>query len=368
MNLKEKVKNLPLTPGVYLMEDSQGRIIYVGKAKKLKNRVRSYFQNSKAHPQKIKKLKANIADFKYIPTDTEFEAFLLECKMIREIKPMFNRMMKNPQSYSYIMIQMDGDDQKFEITNNLKNDGNHYFGPFTSKHTVEKAIQGIKEYFKISCSNTTNKNSPCLNYSLGRCMGLCFSAAASEQYKSILKKIIDLLNGTDMHILEEMKQRMENASLNFDFETAANYRDNLDTIHSLINKEKVIEFTEANKNIIILESLEDNIYKLFLIKGNKVLFSEKYNTKELTIEQLVWSIKQKILTYFKSDDDTTIEVSRDDIDDAQIIYSYLKSGTPNHIVIPDHWDGFDSNTKIDDFLTNTLGKTISSQSNTKTKS
>ena len=355
MGLKEKVKNLPETPGVYLMEDSHGRIIYVGKAKNLKNRVRSYFQNSKTQPQKIKKLKANIAEFKYILTDTEFEAFMLECQMIRKLKPIFNKKMKNPHSYSYVMIQMDGSNQKFEITNNLKKDGNFYFGPFTSKHTVEKAIQGIKEFFKISCSNSTYRNTPCLNYSLSLCIGICFRAPAVEEYKNILKKIIDLLNGTDMVILEEMKQKMVDASLNFDFETAAKYRDNLDAIRSLIYKEKVVEFTEANKNIVILETLNDKILKLFLIKGNKVLFSEKYNAKNLFLEQLVKIIKTNVLTSFNADSNTNIEVSRDDIDEAQIIYSYLKGSTCNYIVIPDNWLEIDNDTKIDAALTITLG-------------
>ncbi|MFJ7724959.1 GIY-YIG nuclease family protein [Neobacillus sp. NPDC097160] len=368
MNLKEKVKNLPLTPGVYLMEDSQGNIIYVGKAKNLKNRVSSYFQNSKAHSQKVKKLKANIADFNYILTDTEFEAFMLECKLIRKIKPTFNRMMKNPKSYSFILIQLDGNHQKFEITNSVKKDGKHYFGPYTSKHFVAKAVQRLKEFFKISCSNPTHKNTPCLNYSLGQCIGICFQKTAVEQYKNILNKIIDLLNGTDTNILEEIEQKMVAASLNFDFETAAKYRDTLDAICSLIYKETVIEFTEANNNIVILEPLEDNSNKLFLIKGNKVLFSKKFNTADYNMEQLVKIIKTNVLAYFKNDTHTHIEVSRNDIDEAQIIYYYLKSSTCNYIVMPDNWNGIDPYIKIEDLLTNTLGKTISNLAPSTTKS
>ncbi|EKN71720.1 hypothetical protein BABA_00190 [Neobacillus bataviensis LMG 21833] len=354
MNIKEKVKNLPLTPGVYLMKDSRGNIIYVGKAKNLKNRVSSYFQNSKAHSEKIKKLKTNIADFNYIPTDTEFEAFMLECKLIREIKPIFNRMMKNSQSYCYMMIQMDGSHQKFEITNSVQKDGNLYFGPFTSKRTVEKAIQGIKEFFKISCSYPSFTNTPCLNFSLGLCIGICFLDTAVDQYKNILTKISDLLNGTDTGILEEMEQRMVKASSNYDFETAAKYRDNLDAIRSLIYKESVIEFTEANKNIVVLESLEDNSHKIFLIKGNKVLFSKKFKVADFNREQLVKTINTSVLSYFKNDTTTHIDVSRDDIDAAQIIYSYLKSSTCNYLILPDNWNRIDPFTKIEDFLTTTF--------------
>jgi excinuclease ABC subunit C len=355
MNLKEKVKSLPSTPGVYLMEDSLGRIIYVGKAKNLKNRVRSYFQNSKAHPQKIKKLKANIKGFDYILTDTEFEAFMLECKLIKELKPIFNKKMKNPQAYTYIVFQKEGDYRKLEITNSLKKDSNLYFGPFTSKHTVEKAIQGLKELYRISCSNPSNKNTPCLNYSLDLCLGMCFSEGALEQYNDIINKIIALLNGTDTSILEEMKQRMIAASEQFDFETAAKFRDFLDVINFLINKERVIDFTEANKNIAIIEFLTDTTIKLFLIKGNKVLFSEKYKMENQKIKQLLQSIKTNISIYFKIGVPyASIEVSRDDIDEVQIIYSYLKGSTCRYFIIPESWLETENNAKIDEALENTL--------------
>ncbi|MFZ7945764.1 GIY-YIG nuclease family protein [Neobacillus sp. 19] len=361
MNLKEKVKNLPLTPGVYLMEDARGNIIYIGKAKNLKNRVRSYFQNSKTPSQKLKKLKANIADFTYILLDTEFEAFMLECKLIREKKPIFNRMMKNPQTYSYIRIQTDGNSPRFEMADRIEENSSLYFGPFTSKHRVEKAVEGIKEFFQISCSNPTSKNTPCLNYSLGLCIGICFRESAKVQYKMILNKIIDLLNGTDVSLLKEIKQRMTEASLKFDFETAAKYRDNLNAIHSLIYKEAVIEFTEANKNIAIIESLDDHIYKLFLIKGNKILFSEKYNTEKLNMEQIVNAAKTNLSIYFTADPVTPIEVSRDDIDEAQIIYSYLKSNNCHYLIIPDHWIGTNHITKMDNFLANTFRMTRTMQ-------
>jgi excinuclease ABC subunit C len=131
MCLKDKVKHLPSSPGVYLMKDINGQIIYVGKAKNLKNRVRSYFQNSKAHTQKIIKLKASLKDFDYILTDTEFEAFMLECELIREMKPIFNRMMKSPQSYVYIRILIDGGYQRIDICKNPDKPDSLYFGPYT---------------------------------------------------------------------------------------------------------------------------------------------------------------------------------------------------------------------------------------------
>lgn len=277
MNLKEKVKNLPTSPGVYLMKDSTGCIIYVGKAKILKRRVQSYFQNSNAHSQKIVKLVKSITDFEYILTDTEFEAFMLECKLIRKLKPFFNKKMKSPQSYTYIVIGMDERVPCLELTNYpIKKTGNLSFGPYTSKSMVEKAIQGIKEFFRIDCSNPVKIHSSCLNYSLGLCIGMCLGGSAVEQNNIIIKQVIALLDGTDRGILEEMRQRMLFTSEQFDFETAAKYRDYINAVNFVVNKEKVIEFTEDNKNIAITEYLNDSTFKLFLIKGNRVLFSKKY--------------------------------------------------------------------------------------------
>ena len=211
MDLREKVKNLPSTPGVYLMKDSMQGTIYVGKSKNLKNRVSSYFVNSKSHSPKVVKLVKNIRDFEYILTDTEFEALILECKLIKEIKPIYNKKMKSPLSYTYIKI--DKDYNNIEISNNsVTDDGNFYFGPYTSKGTVEKALDGIKEYYKIMCSGNYKKASPCLNYSLGSCIGYCFDDTAKEDYTNILRKIVDTLSGSNKIIIEEMEHSMINRS------------------------------------------------------------------------------------------------------------------------------------------------------------
>ncbi|MEH7154671.1 UvrB/UvrC motif-containing protein [Neobacillus drentensis] len=334
MNLKEKVNNLPTFPGVYLMKDANAQIIYVGKAKNLKNRVRSYFQNSKSHPQKIIKLKAALKDFDYILTDTEFEAFMLECKLIKEIKPIFNRMMKNPQSYIYIRIYKDGDYQRIEICKDADKQDSLYFGPYKSKHTVEKALLGMKDFYRVNCSSPSNKNTPCLNYSLGLCLGMCMGGAALDQYNERINKIIAIFQGLDISLLSEMEQRMQEASEKFDFEIAGKYRDTLEAIHSLLQKEKVIEFTEGNKNIAVIEHLTDMSFKLFLIKGNRIMFSEKFKSSE--IESAHQVLKSNILTAFiKNENKPFMKISRDEIDFAQIIYSYLSSSNCSYFLIPD---------------------------------
>lgn len=335
--LTEKVKNLPLSPGVYLMKDSDGHIIYVGKAKQLKNRVRTYFQNSKNDSPKVNKLKKHLKDFDYIVTDTEFEAFLLECQLIKEIKPLYNRMMKSPQSFSYIAIKKEKEFRHIEITHNHdENDGHLYFGPFTSKSHVERAVQGIKDCFKLNCNHPTRKNTACLNYSLGLCLGMCLGGSAVQQYNEIIDKFTNFLNGTDMSILEEMKKMMTIASDNFDFEAASKYRDNIQAVSALSKKEKVIEFTEENHNLVIIEKLNEETIKLFLIKRTDVLFSQKILLEE--IEQLSEKTTSSIVTHFQKQITAPAqEVSKNEIDKAQIIYSYLQSKNCSYIIIPEKW-------------------------------
>ncbi|MEH7247751.1 UvrB/UvrC motif-containing protein [Neobacillus niacini] len=352
--LKEKVRSLPSTPGVYLMKDSQSTTIYVGKAKNLKRRVQSYFQQSKNHPQKIIKLAQNIRDFDFILTDTEFEAFMLECKLIRERKPLFNKMMKSPQSYCYIVFEMNKSLRTFEITNTkYEQDGRLYFGPYPSKNRVEQAIFGIKESFKILCSSNKKSNTPCLNYSLGLCIGMCRGGAAMEAYNEILDNIIALLSGMDMSILEEMKKRMAAASENFDFEAAAKYRDRIEAINFLINKEKVIDFTKENKYIVVLEYLSEETFKLFLIKRNQILYSEKFITDRVAVVELANRIKN----YFNQDTlSLTYELSKDEIDEAQIIYRYLKSSHCRYFTLTNKWLQKKTNANLEKALIKLLNR------------
>ena len=356
MNLTEKVKNLPSSPGVYLMKDSNGSVLYVGKSKHLKQRVQSYFQNSKNHSPKIIKLVHHLKDFDYILTDTEFEAFLLECQLIKKIKPVYNTQMKNPLSYTYIVIKRNGKNRIIETTNSLKqNDGHLYFGPYISKSTVEKAVQGLKECFKIDCSSPSNKGTPCLNYSLGLCMGMCLGGEAVEQYNLLIDQIIRLLNGTDQSLLAEMEQKMADAAETFQFEKAVKYRDHIRAVKSLLNKEKMIEFTLENKNMAIIEYLNEHSFKLFLIKGKEILYHQKYFLENEDIEHLCSIIKEQILTYFdKKILKPSKELSRDEIDEAQIIFRYLKSNLCSYIIIPQKWLNPKNISNIDKKLTSIL--------------
>lgn len=338
MELSEKVKGLPLTPGVYLMKDSLGNIIYVGKAKALKRRVQSYFQSSRNHPAKVKMMVRSIRDLDYILTDTEFEAFMLECRLIKELKPVYNRKMKNPRSYSYIVIRMD-EPCRIEITYEVPGKEEPFvFGPYPGKGVVEDAVRGLQESLSILCTTPYGRSGPCLNHSLGLCLGMCMDQEAAERHRVILGRIAALLEGTDMGVLDEMDERMQEAAGRFDFEAAAKYRDYMNAVRFLVHKEKVIGFAEENRNIAVLEPVHERLYKLILIKGNRVLLAEKVILGHHDARETCAGIKEMCLGSFgsaaASDADS---ISRYNIDEAQIIYSYLQNSSTRYVVIEEEW-------------------------------
>jgi excinuclease ABC subunit C len=337
MNLKEKRESLPSLPGVYLMKDSLNNIIYVGKSKNLKSRVNSYFQNSQHPSPKVEKLVKNLKDFDYILTDTEFEAFLLECKLIKEIKPTYNRLMKNSNCYVYIKVKTADTYPDFEICTEVHNDdGNSYLGPYTSRNKVELALAGLKKHCKILCNNSSKKSTACLNYSLGLCIGMCVKDTTLDQYMIQFDRIFNMLKGKDYTLLKEMEEAMNLAAEKFDFETAALYRDYINAVKSLLNKASLLKFAKGNKNIVLLEYLENQIFKLFLIKGNKVIFNKKYDLQNYDLGEL----KTNILFYFNPKNfSNPKKVGSEEIDEAQIIYSYLKrsSNDCKYVIIHKKW-------------------------------
>lgn len=330
--MKDKPGNLmlPPSPGVYLMKDGEGGVIYVGKAKNLQRRVRSYFYPSAPHSNKIKRLVNNVKDVEIRVTDTEFEAFMLECRLIHEFKPVFNKKMKSPLAYVHIAIRTRNGHRRIEVTHDSDGEGiEACFGPYTAnRNTVEKAVQGLQECLKIACNRSSVNQAPCLNYSLGLCRGICLGGEAVREHDRVIDRFIALLGGSDRSLYEELKQEM----------AAAKYRDTIQAVNLLLNKEAMIQFTVQNRSIAVVEALDEDTFKLFLVKRNHVLFSEKYNAVNSSPEQLRDEISEAILGCFAAENVLPQSpLTRDEIDEAQIIYSYLQSSAGKHLLIPEEW-------------------------------
>jgi excinuclease ABC subunit C len=328
MSLLEKIKEIPATPGVYLMKDSAGQVIYVGKSKRLRQRVQSYFRESATHTNKIRKLVKHIHDLEIIETDTEFEALLLEWQLIQEIRPQYNRQMKTPEAFLYLTIRKVGKLYRLRpSTQPLRGGDGWSFGPYTSRKTVSFAIRGLKDVYRLDCSNPAINGSPCLNYSLGLCRGICLGGKAVGEYNAIIEQLIHLLNGESAKLLEHMQQEMSQLADDLDFERAARYRNCIQSLQALLQKEDVMDFTEGNHLMLVAERLDENRVKCFVIRRTDVLFSEVYSGENGVDEEVRRDISAR-LSRELADVGPAPErgVSRFEIDKAQIIYSYLRSG------------------------------------------
>lgn len=361
MNLLEKAKSLPTTPGVYLMKDSSQQIIYVGKSKSLKNRVSSYFQSSRNHPKKVERMVKHLKNFDYILTDTEFEALMLECKLIKEIQPMYNRMMKTTKAYPYIVFRWRHGIYHIEVTNQKNHEDIHYyFGPFPSRRSVENIVDSLLEFYQINCSHpkSGSGSSPCLNYSLNRCIGICFKSSAREVYQDILHHIIGLFKGTDEKVITELTQSMNEAANTLNFEKAGEVQNILEALGSLVKKETVVDFTKANRSIIIGEKLETGKVKVFFIQGPKILARSIYEVDSCISKK----VKQDIQANFFEKRTTIYDLQKDDLDYGHIIYRYLTSDKSSSMIIShdylDEKNRDELNEEIHLFISNLLVRKV----------
>lgn len=252
-DLKKKLSALPLCPGVYLMKDIEGNIIYVGKSKVLKNRVNSYFSNLSSHTPKTKAMVSQIADFEYILTDSEEEALALECNLIKKHRPKYNILLKDDKQYPYIKITSNEEFPRIVVTRQIKKDGSTYLGPYTTGMSIKEAVEEIRKVFKLrSCKKNINGQNQryCLYYQLGQCSAPCANKISTEEYNKLVSEAVSVLNGKDDAILSELREKMYNASADLEFEKAAQYRDRIQSINELGQKQKVSSSGENNTDYI----------------------------------------------------------------------------------------------------------------------
>lgn len=322
MDLKEKVKNLPNTPGVYLMKDIDENIIYVGKSKKLKNRVSQYFTPSYAPSRKITRMINFINDIEIIYTDSELDALLLECELIKKIQPMYNTLMKNDNKYSYIKIDMKEEYPTIEVVHE-KDDDSLYFGPYTSAHKLENIAQILLKHFKLR--KCINKLKGCLNYDLGICMGPCRNKNAT-QYNKSLKLLIETLKGNDDSIISVLEKEMQICIMNLNFEEAQRYKDDIDSIKSISSKSKSINFIRENYNVLAITNMNEDRKKVYLLKGKEVKFTKILHDKYIKNKKNTQTIIDEIKPYldFKYNKITNTTIEKEELDICTIIYNYLK--------------------------------------------
>ncbi|MBO7177642.1 MAG: excinuclease ABC subunit UvrC [Clostridia bacterium] len=279
MDFREKLKDLPLSPGVYLMLDEFQQVLYVGKAKNLRNRVKSYFLNSSTKTEKTMLLVQKIRDFRYIVTSSEVEALVLENNLIKQYKPYYNILLKDDKSYPYIKIKMSEEYPRVEITRRLRADGSKYFGPYMLGLSIKDTMELIHSVFPVrSCTGDLKKNKPqreCLNYHIGRCLAPCTGRVSSAEYKEVIKKVMSFLSGNDKEARKILEEKLNRAVEREEFELAIKYRDSLELLEKLVRKQNVN--LPKDLNVDVFSYANNGLYGVInytVVRGGKVVGSE----------------------------------------------------------------------------------------------
>lgn len=281
-DIQEELKKLPGKPGVYLMHDADDTIIYVGKAISLKNRVRQYFQTSRNKGPKIERMVTHIARFEYIVTDSELEALVLECNLIKEHRPKYNTMLKDDKAYPYIKVTVNEDFPRILVSHQMKKDKAKYFGPYTSAGAVKDTIELLRKLYDIrSCNKSLpkeiGKDRPCLYYHIHQCKAPCQGYISKEEYGEQIKKAISFLNGNYNDIIKELTGKMTEAAEEMRFEQAAEYRDLIDSVRRIGERQKITNSDGEDKDVIALAmDKEDAVAQVFFIRNGKLIGREHY--------------------------------------------------------------------------------------------
>ncbi|AKL96720.1 UvrABC system protein C [Clostridium aceticum] len=282
-DINQQLKMLPEKPGVYLMKNQEEEIIYVGKAVSLKNRVRQYFQSLKNQPPKVRAMVANIHSFEYIITDTELEALILECNLIKENRPKYNILLRDDKTYPYIKITMKETYPRVMKTRRFLKDGAKYFGPYTNVTALNETLDVIHQLFPIrTCKRNIaksieNKERPCLNLHIKKCLGPCTGKIEEEYYRQFIQEIILFLSGREDELIKKIQGKMREAAEKMNYEAAAKYRDQVVALSSIIEKQKIVSTNELDQDIIaVAKSEEESYVQIFFIRKGKVVQRQHY--------------------------------------------------------------------------------------------
>lgn len=325
------------------MHGKNDEIIYVGKARSLKNRVRQYFQPSHDEGLKKKQMVANIDYFEFIVTDSELEALILECNLIKEYRPKYNTMLRDDKTYPYIEVTLYEAYPRVLFSRRMKKNGSKFFGPFTSANAVHDTVELVQKLYKIrTCSQKLpenfGKNRPCLNYHIGQCLGVCQGNISKEEYAKNVEKVIDFFNGDYFDTLKDLEAKMLAASEEMDFEKAALYRDLIESVKACAGRQKATQLDGEDRDIIAMAAAkEDAVVQVFFIRGGKMIGREHF-----FINVRVDDTKEDLLQYFLKDYYTgTPFIPREifvqyDLDEAELLENWLtdKKGSRVYIRTP----------------------------------
>ena len=298
-NIEEELKKLPNKPGVYIMHDKTDKIIYVGKAISLKRRVTQYFRKNKK-TQRIQNMVALIDHFEYIVCDNEAEALVLECNLIKKNMPKFNVLLKDDKTYPYIKINVKADFPDVYITRKILNDGAKYFGPYPNSGAAKEMCEFIKSKFKIrQCKSFKYKDRACLNYHIKKCSAPCMGYISKEEYNKQISQIISILEGKTDSVKKELKEKMDEASKNMEYEKAAEYRDEINAVERISERQKVSNISENDIDVIGLYRDEYEIcIEIFYIRNSKMIGRDNFFLKGLNDEDNKEIISDFIKQYY----------------------------------------------------------------------
>ena len=344
-DIQEHLKKLPDEPGVYLMKDEDKTVIYVGKAISLKNRVRQYFQSSKNHSSKVKSMVKNIYSFEYIITDSELEALILECNLIKRYRPKYNVLLRDDKTYPYIKVTTNEDYPRVLKVRKVLKDKAKYFGPYTNITAVNDTLEIIRNTYPIRTCNIDidkairNNVRPCLNKHIKKCVGPCTGDVSKEDYNKMVEEILMFLSGKEEKLIELLKEKMNKCAMEFNFEDAAIYRDKIRSLEDMIQKQKIDSGTsDLNQDIIAMARAHDEAcVQVFFIRNGKIVGREHY-----ILEGVMDSSRESILSsfvkqFYMAQDYVPKEILiEDEVEDSFVLEEWLsnKKGQRVSIKVP----------------------------------
>ncbi len=344
-DVEEKLSTLPTKPGCYLHKDKTGKIIYVGKAINLRNRVRSYFQPSANHTPKVRRLVSQIADLEYIVTETELEALVLECSLIKKHQPHYNVRLRDDKHYPYLCLTTSEAFPRLILVRRVRQDNNKYFGPYPNSRVVYSTMELVNRIFPlVSCSKVFDGRAvqkPCLYHHMGQCLAPCAGLADREEYGAAVKDVDAFLNGRQEQIIKRLRLEMEVAADNLEFERAARLRDRLQGVETVLERQKVITTELIDQDVIAVveddSGVNGSCVQMFFIRGGKLIGQNHFLVEGTGEETQNEVVQEFVKQYYQSANFIPQEILLPcDLDEINIVQSWLrqKKGKKVEVQVP----------------------------------